>query len=91
MEKMSVFHTEKRLTYTVLNVMVLVAIPAMNNGTNIQRGDTTALRYNYVCHMFLHAVNWQCIYKFHSATVQYSPISHMQYLALSRIVLEANK
>ena len=45
---MSVFHVEKRLTYTVLNVMVLVAIPAMNNGTNIQRGDTTAMRYMFV-------------------------------------------
>ena len=45
---MSVFHVEKRLTYTVLNVMVLVAIPAMNNGTNIQKGDTTALRYIFV-------------------------------------------
>ena len=61
---MSVFHAEKRLTYTVLNVMVLVAIPAMNNGTNIQRRDTTALRYNYVCHMFLLAINWQCVYKY---------------------------
>ena len=49
---MSVFHAEKRLTYTVLNVMVLIAIPAMNNGTNIQRGDTTALRYNYVNTLF---------------------------------------
>ena len=61
---MSVFHAEKRLTYTVLNVMVLVAIPAMNNGTNVQRRDTTALRYNYVCHMFLLAINWQCVYKY---------------------------
>ena len=51
---MSVFHAEKRLTYTVLNVMVLVAIPAMNNGTNIKREDTTALRYNYVTHYFLY-------------------------------------
>ena len=42
------FHVEKRLTYTVLSVMVFVAIPAMNNGTNIQTGDTTALRYVYV-------------------------------------------
>ena len=45
---MSVFHVEKRFTYTVLNVMVLAAITAMNNGTNILKGDTTALRYNFV-------------------------------------------
>ena len=45
---MNVFHVEKRLTYIVLSVILLAAIPVMINGTNIQRGDTTALRYNTV-------------------------------------------
>ena len=74
---MNVFHAEKRLTYTVLNVMVLIAISAMNNGTNIQRGDTTALRYNCLSYVFTCcklAVHIQVL--FHSATVQYSPVSH---------------
>ena len=44
---MSVFHVEKRLTFTVLSVILLAATSVMNNGTNIQRGDTTGLRYVY--------------------------------------------
>ena len=42
---MSVFHVEKRLTFIVLSVILLTATSVLNNGTNIQRRDTTGLRY----------------------------------------------
>ena len=61
---MSVFYAEKRLTYTVLSVMVLTAIPAMNNGTNIQREDTTALRYMHVCHVFTCYIHGSAYYQY---------------------------
>ena len=53
---MSVFHVEKRLTYSVLSVIVLDAIPVMNIGTNMQRGDTTTLRYMYVVCFYMHFI-----------------------------------
>ena len=67
---MSVFHVEKRLTYTVLSAMVLDAIPAMNIGTNIQRGDTTALRYMYVVCLYMHFI-YMYILAFHITIVTY--------------------
>ena len=67
---MSVFHVEKRLTYTVLSAMVLDAIPAMNIGTNIQRGDTTALRYMYVVCFYMYFI-YMYILAFHITIVTY--------------------
>ena len=67
---MSVFHVEKRLTYTVLSAMVLDAIPAMNIGTNIQRGDTTALRYVYIICFYMYFI-YMYILAFHITIVTY--------------------
>ena len=38
---MSVFHAEKRLKHTVLWVMVLIAIPTMNNDTILTSKENT--------------------------------------------------